>query len=391
MRRQGSGWVGTSHGHIINSLHADNIAVMETNLAVHYRIPMLMAGFLSLIFGIYIGLVRLGWQFPLSSANQSSLHGPLMVCGFLGTVISLERAVAISERWAYLAPISAAAGALLLIAGMPPLAGAVLMTMSSLLLCMVSIRVFLKQRELFTFSLLLAAISWCAGCMLWLTGFSLPQVIPWWMGFLIVTIAGERLELSRFLRPAQGSKILFILSLLLFVAGAVVASYDVWPDYRLLSAALIAMTLWLLRNDIVRHTIRQQGLTRYIAAALICGYFWLLVAGIIGLALSELHPGSSYDAFTHAIFLGFVFSMIFGHAPIIFPAITKVKIPYHPAFYLPLALLQLSMLLRVCGDFLYIVNLRKAGGLLHAFAIVLFIMTLARSALVNMKNVKRVT
>jgi hypothetical protein len=143
------------------------------------------------------------------------------------------------------------------------------------------------------------------------------------------------------------------------------------------------MTLWLMRNDIVRHTIRQQGLTRYIAAALICGYAWLLVAGIIGLSLPQLNAGSSYDAFTHAIFLGFVFSMIFGHAPIIFPAITKVKIPYHPSFYLPLFLLQVSLLLRLSGDFFYIVNLRKAGGILHAITIVLFILVLAASVIRN--------
>lgn len=364
---------------------------MTTNLAVRYRIPILMAGFVSLLVGMYIGLVRLGWHFPLSSANQFSLHGPLMVCGFLGTVISLERAVAIGERWAYLAPLGAAAGALCMILGTPPATGAALMSIASLLLCMVSIRVFLKQRELFTFSLLLAAISWCLGCMLWLAGFSLSQVIPWWMGFLIITIAGERLELSRFLRPAPGSKRLFVLALLLFFTGAASASSSLWPDYQLLSIGLIAITLWLLRNDIVRHTIRQEGLTRYIAAALSCGYVWLLAAGIIGLYLPELNPGSSYDAFTHTIFMGFVFSMIFGHAPIIFPAIAKVKITYHHAFYLPLVLLQLSLLLRVCGDFLFIANLRKTGGLLHVIAVAIFIMVMVRTTLMNKKNVIKIT
>ena len=361
---------------------------MTTNLSVRYRIPMLMAGFMSLLFGIYIGLARLGWNFPLSSTDQFSLHGPLMVCGFLGTVISLERAVAIGERWAYLAPLAAAAGALVLITGISPSTGATLMSFASLLLCAVSVRVLLKQRELFTFSLLLASSSWLIGCILWLAGFSLPQIIPWWTGFLIITIAGERLELSRFLRPSQGSKLLFILSLLLFFAGALVASSSAWPDYQLLSVALLAMTLWLLRNDIVRHTIRQKGLTRYIAASLTCGYIWLLAAGIIGISQAELNPGSSYDAFTHAIFLGFVFSMIFGHAPIIFPAISKVKITYHPAFYLPLILLQLSLLARVCGDFLYMANLRKIGGLLHAIAIALFIITLLQTVLVNKKSDK---
>jgi hypothetical protein len=245
-----------------------------------------------------------------------------------------------------------------------------------------------KTARAVTFTLLLAASSWFACCMLWLAGLSLPQIIPWWMGFLIITIAGERLELSRFLRPTQGSKRLFIFSLLLFMAGALDASSSSWPDYQVLSFALLMMTFWLLRNDIVRHTIRQKGLTRYIAVSLACGYAWLLTAGIIGLSFPELNPGSGYDAFTHAIFMGFVFSMIFGHAPIIFPAIAKVKIPYNPAFYLPLMLLQLSLLLRISADFLYMANLRKVGGLLHVLAVALFIMMLGGAVLGNKKSDK---
>lgn len=358
---------------------------MKNNLAVRYRIPILMAGFASLMFGMYIGLTRLGWNFPLSSATQFSLHGPLMVCGFLGTVISLERAVAIGERWAYSGPLASAASAVLLIAGASPSIGAMLAVVGSVMLSIASIKIFLQQRELFTFTLLIAALCWLLGCILWFYGFSLAQVMPWWMGFLIITIVGERLELSRFMRPSYSSKTLFVFALLLFLAGASFASLDVRPDFHLLSASLIAMTLWLIRHDIIRHTIKQKGLTRYIATALLCGYAWLFVAGIIGLILPQLHAGSSYDAFTHAIFLGFVFSMIFGHAPIIFPAITKVKIPYHTSFYLPLLLLQTSLLLRVSGDFLFMVNLRKVGGILHAITLVLFILVLATSVIRHKK------
>ena len=356
---------------------------MKTNLAVRYRIPILMAGFISLMFGMYIGLARLGWNFPLSSATQFALHGPLMVCGFLGTVISLERAVAIGERWAYGGALASAAGAVLLIAGASPSVGALLAVIASAILSVASIKIFFRQSELFTFTLLIAALCWLLGCIFWLYGFSLAQVIPWWMGFLIITIVGERLELSRFMRPTYGSRMLFVFALLLFLAGASYASLGTLPNFRLLSASLIAMTLWLMRNDIVRQTIKQQGLTRYIAAALICGYVWLLIAGIIGLSLPQLNAGSSYDAFTHAIFLGFVFSMIFGHAPIIFPAITKIRIPYHPSFYLPLVLLQASLLLRLSGDLLYLADLRKAGGVLHAITIVLFILVLASSVIRN--------
>jgi len=354
---------------------------MKTNLAVRYRIPMLIAGFISLLCGMYLGLIRLGWGLPLPAHTSLTLHAPLMVCGFFGTVICLERAVAIGERWAYLAPLAAAAGAVLLITDAGSSIALILIFIASALLCIVSTNIFLKQRELFTFTLLLAAICWCAGCLLWLTGFSLARIMPWWMGFLIITIVGERLELSRFLRPTQGSKLLFVFALLLFFAGAISSSSSAWPNFQLLSAALIVMTLWLMRHDIVHHTIRQQGLTRYIAIALCSGYAWLLTAGVIGLSFLELSPGTSYDAFSHSIFIGFVFSMIFGHAPIIFPAITKLKIPYHPSFYLPLALLHISLLTRLAGDFLFISSLRKVGGLMHVVAITLFILILAAAAL----------
>ncbi len=346
---------------------------------------MLVAGLISLIFGMYLGLTLLGLNLPFQLETQTHLHGPLMVCGFLGTIICLERAVAIGERWAYIAPLASATGALLLIAGLDASIGATFTTIASLILCSASLKIYFVQRELFTFALIVAAICWLIGCILWVLGFNLPQVTPWWMGFLIITIVGERLELSRFIRPIHRSKVLFILALIMFLAGAGVASLNNWPDVRLLSASLIVMTVWLMRNDIVRYTIKQTGLTRYIAIALICGYGWLLLAGFIGLCLPQLKPRASYDAFTHAIFLGFVFSMIFGHAPIIFPAITKVKIPYHPSLYLSLILLQISLMLRLSGDFLTIFTLRKAGGVMHAVTIIIFISILVMSVVRDKK------
>ena len=53
---------------------------------------------------------------------------------------------------------------------------------------------------------------------------------------------------------------------------------------------------------------------RYVAVCLLAGYFWLAVGG----ALVALQV--AYDAALHAIFVGFVFSMVFGHAPVILPA-----------------------------------------------------------------------
>lgn len=348
---------------------------MRHNLSVPYRIPMLVLGFVSLAFGIGSGLLRFGWNFPLPSASLASFHGPLMVCGFLGTVISLERAVAIGQRWAYLGPFSAALGGVALITGLPWFIGASLVAVASSILCIASAHIFFRQSALFTLTMLLGSLSWLLGNLLWLGGFGIAQVAPWWIGFLVLTIAGERLELSRFLPPSPSSKMVFIAIITLFLIGAVAATlWNAW-NVQLFSAAALALALWLLRHDVARHTIKQKGLTRFIAVCLMSGYVWLLVGALVGLLSQHLMPASSYDAFLHAILVGFVFSMIFGHAPIIFPAVVKVRILYHPTFYLPLIVLHASLVIRIAGDLLQSSHGRSAGGALNAVALLLFVLS----------------
>ena len=65
-----------------------------------WRVPLLVLAFASLFLGMAAGLARLGWSF-VSGRGIGALHGPLMASGFFGTVISLERAVALARRWAY--------------------------------------------------------------------------------------------------------------------------------------------------------------------------------------------------------------------------------------------------------------------------------------------------
>jgi len=69
-----------------------------------------------------------------------------------------------------------------------------------------------------------------------------------------------------------------------------------------------------------------------------------------------------------------VFSMVFGHAPIIFPAVLRMAVPYHPSFYLPLALLHLSLLLRLAGNVSGQYPWTRIGGVLNALALVAFIL-----------------
>jgi hypothetical protein len=127
--------------------------------------------------------------------------------------------------------------------------------------------------------------------------------------------------------------------------------------------------------------VRQTGLTRFIAVCLLSGYFWLALGGAV-IAAAGLAPGSAaYDAALHALLLGFVFSMVFGHAPIIFPAVLRVNVAYHPLFYAPLLLLHASLALRLAGDATGQFGWTRWGGLLSALALLAFIVNTAAAVL----------
>ena len=136
---------------------------------------------------------------------------------------------------------------------------------------------------------------------------------------------------------------------------------------------MILLGLWLLRFDIARRTIKQSGLTRFIAVCLLSGYVWLVVSGLIALIYGAVSAGPVYDAMLHAIFLGFVFAMIFGHAPIIFPAVLGLEIDYQSYFYIPLILLHLSLIARICGELLGSGTVRLWGGLFNVIAVILYL------------------
>jgi hypothetical protein len=175
---------------------------------------------------------------------------------------------------------------------------------------------------------------------------------------------------------------MFALSAALVVVGVVMTVP--WPDtgVRLLGAGLLALAAWLFRHDVARRTVRQRGLTRFIAVSLLSGYVWLSLGGIIAIASGVSTTGLHYDALLHAVFLGFVMSMVFGHAPIIFPAILGKPLPYHPAFFLHVGVLHLSMVLRVTGDLVDVLGRwRVWGGMLNAVALLLFLLNTARSIL----------
>ena len=344
------------------------------------RLPLLLLGFVALLVGTGAGLARLAWPMPQAVAQAAAWHGPLMVCGFFGVVISLERAVAVGRAWAYAAPLAAGLGTALALhggGGWAPalyLAGGIVLTVATL-------SVLRQQRENFVVMLALAAALWPVGTALWIGGAALHQVLPWWMGFLVLTIAGERLELSRLMPPSAAALRGFALIVAALLAALAAAPFFAQAAARGFGVGLVLLALWLARCDVARRTVRQTALTRYIALCLLAGYVWLAVGGAI-MAVAGLQPGTpAYDAALHALLLGFVFSMVFGHAPIILPAVLRVALPYHRSFYVPLQLLHASVALRLLGDALARFELTRWGALGSALALAAFIAVMVSAVL----------
>ena len=323
---------------------------------------VIVLGFVSLAFGVAGGLARFSALDVPGSAI--ALHGPLMVSAFFGTLISLERAAALGRLWAYGAPLASGLGGLFLLAGLL-LPGFLLLLLAAALLVAGSALLARRQPSVETTTLLLGAAAWLAGNVMLLEG---GAAVPWWIAFLVLTIAGERLELSRDQRRPPWVRRAFVVLVFALVLGALIP--------RLLGALLVLLAASLLGSELARGTIRQDRLPRYVAVCLLAGDVWLALGGAL-IALA-----AAYDAALHAIFVGFVLSMAFGHAPLILPAALRVRFPYHPLLYLPLALLHASLALRVFVS-------APAGGWGNAAAIALFLVSALGLILVERRRVTR--
>jgi hypothetical protein len=345
---------------------------MHLSDASRVRLALLGLAAVSLVAGLWAGLIRIGWALPDGGAGLVLAHGPLMVSTVLGVVIGLERAVALGRSWAYGAPIAAGLAGLVLVLGLPQTIVAALYGVSSLLLVAVFVHLYRRRPEWATAMLAVGAALWLVSNGLWLGGRSLVELVPWWGAILVLTIAGERLELAQVLLPT-GVRLGLVGASAVVLAGLLTSLAWLLPGIQIAGAGLVALAVWLVSYDIARRTVRRGGLARFSAICLLVGYVWLGLAGAFWLLGPAGFPGAFwYDAMVHALFLGFVFSMIFGHAPTIIPAVTGIAVPFERAFYLHVGLLHGSLVLRIVGDVASWPEGRAWGGLLNVVAILLF-------------------
>jgi hypothetical protein len=336
----------------------------------------------SLLAGLAGGLLRVGIALPMAAdtpwlTRAALAHAALMMCGFMGTVIAIERAVAFKHPAAWLAPVASGAGAVALLAGAQVLA-ALLFVLAALVFVAVNVLLLRRQPAAHTGLLVASAGAWLTGNVLLAVGANSSTVLPWWFAFLVVTIAAERLEMTRLMRRRPGAQPALHLVLAALAWGAACSGVAPVLGGVLFGLALCGLAAWLLAFDIARRTVRAEGLSRYMAVCLLGGYVWLAIAGVAWAATALGYP--TRDIALHALGLGFIVSMMMGHAPVILPAVARVKLQFGNFFYLPLLALHVSLIVRLVAgatDF----HVRAQGALFNALAIALFAATAAGAAL----------
>lgn len=221
--------------------------------------------------------------------------------------------------------------------------------------------------------MLVGAGCWFAGNLIMLIHDLYPLAVYWWVAFFLLTITGERIELTRYLPRKELKSILYTAANGIFVLG-ILLPYHSWGRY-LVAFGLLATGIILLLYDIARKSLKREGLSRYLAIGLLIGYVWLLISGIL-FAIGFDHA-FGYDAALHSFFIGFVFSMIFAHGPIILPGVVGLSFkPFHPVLYVWLGLLHLSLLLRIVADYLMWIEVRMAAGMINGIAILAFFISM---------------
>lgn len=336
---------------------------------------------LSLLLAIWTGWIRMGWAFPVS--NAAGHHGALMVGSFLATLIFLERAVTFKQKSILLLPLINGLSGLLFLIDRPSEAQLFLVIGSAGFLLMCGYFIY-RYKELYYYVFFAGSFCLLVGNTILYCSHIYSSAVPWWMAFLLFTIVAERLELSRFLGLTQLKRNLLLASLSLVIVSLAIP-YQSWSQ-TLFSTGLTTTALWLLTFDMAWHSVKIKGQHRYSALLLITGYIWLLITSFFLFFGKSLSFG--YDAALHSFFIGFVFSMIFSHAPIILPAVLKLPVKvFRPVLYGWFLLLQLSLLLRIYAAITESATTRKTAGMLNGVSILLFFISVI--VIVNLELGKR--
>ncbi len=366
------------------------------------RLLLLALGGAAMLAGLDAALLRLGAAAPVRSVPLASVHGVLMVYGFLGTVITLERAVALRsggsrrDSWAYLAPAACAAGTVLLlaqVAGLPVPGGRLVPGLAWILglgaFVAVYVAIWRRQAAAAVLVQALGAVCGLAGIALWTRGLDVATIVPWWACLLVLTVLGERLELARLAFLARGTETRVVAEVCAVLVALVATLLSPTWGYPALGLTLGILVVDIAVHDVARRTVRAPGLTRLMAVSMLAGYAWVVVAALIWILGGPALSGYRYDIVIHALTIGFALSMVMAHAPVVVPAIVRRPLPYHPVMWVVLALLHGGLAVRALGPSHAAEGAWRLGGTVSVVAVLAVLGTVVARTSVGLRQAPR--
>ena len=111
------------------------------------RLPLLIPAALALLAGLDAALMLLGLPAPVELDRLPDVHGMLMVLGFVGTLIAVERAVALRRPVGFVAPALLGLGAVVLLSPVPLAAGQTLLIAGAAALVALYVPLWQRQRD----------------------------------------------------------------------------------------------------------------------------------------------------------------------------------------------------------------------------------------------------
>lgn len=342
-----------------------------------YRLPFFALAFLGLVTGVWAGVIRLGFDLP--GVDWATLHGPLMVGGFVGTVIGIERSILSGNGLWWIIPQLSGVSVVTWIMGFAREAPWLLAGASALLMVMQGIHLFRAGLSWLSAIQLAGAVCFLGGNLRLLLDPFLPAIVPWWMGFVLCFILATRLAYTSFREPF--ARWLVRSGLLVYLAGILIPFH--LDGYYLTGSGLILIAVGMIVTEAGSGRVPATAFDVYSIAALVAAWWWLLIAGI-GLLFWKEHL-YGYDATIHAFFLGFLFSMVFLHALGKAAALASLAHPpFHPVLFVWLVLLSASLAVRIfAGDILLMEVVKRWAGIFNGVSILGFLVSLIVLTLVR--------
>lgn len=353
-----------------------------------WRLWLMLPAGICLLAGLDAALLLLGVPAPIPASSWAQAHGIIMVYGFVGALICLERAVSWGKPIGYVSPVLLVLGSAAQLLRIPHWVAGLLLLLGMAGMFAIYWPLWRRQRAQAVLIQMLGACAGLAGVILWTGGVPISFLLPWLTAFMVCTIAGERVELARVQLSKRAESQAVIIAFCLIMA-ACASTLFVQVGTVLFGLTLSAQVIWLGLFDVARRTVRAKGATRYMAACLLAGYFWLLIAAMTWM-LGYPSSSAAYDAVIHSVFLGFVISMIMAHAPTILPAVLAVDLPYRPAMWLPVVVLHLGLVVRIwIGDGFDSELAWQIGGVVNVIALLMFVLVAVGSCGASLIEARR--